>query len=231
VKLEGTLNTIPLRELIDMIAYSSVTGVLNLYAEQSVGHLYFRDGHLYHCDFNSAAGVEALAGMLEVIQADFSFIGDVVSEQESLWGDMGYHVQMAERLAYRWQGVRAAIPSLDLVPILLVPFETALRRVGPSHHQVLDRIDGNHSLKAIVVDLGWAEIDLAEAIMQMLQDNLIELRHGAQLSLPVAQTLDPPRNGLFDRLRPRQGAGTHQQVTERSRLVSPDEMVLNILRS
>jgi hypothetical protein len=228
VKLEGTLETIPLRELIDMIAYSSVTGVLNLYAGQSHGHLYFRDGNLYHCDFQGAVGVEALAGMLEITQAGFSFVGDVLSEQESLWGDMGYHVQMAERLAYRWQGVRAAVPSFDLVPALAVAFEVALRRIGPSHHQVLDRIDGSHSLKAIAADLGWAEIDLAEAITQMLQDKLIELRHSS--APPAGQTLDPPRGSLFDRLRPRSAEGARQQSPERTR-IAPEEMVLNILRS
>jgi hypothetical protein len=228
VKLEGTLETIPLRELIDMIAYSSVTGVLNLYHGQLVGHLYFRDGHLYHCDTHVAVGVEALAEMLEISEADFSFVGDVTSSQESLWGDMDYHVQMAERLAYRWQGVRSAIPSLDLVPTLLVSFEVALRRVGPSHHQVLDRIDGNHSLKMIASDLGWAEIDLAEAITQMLQDNLIDLCQGAQP--PAAQTLDAPRSSLFDRLRARSGESARPQATERPRL-SSEELVLNILRT
>jgi len=190
VKLEGTFETIPLRELIDMITYSSVTGALNIFAGQLLGHLYFRDGHLYHSDFSDAVGVEALAGMLEIARADFSFVGDVITEQESLWGDVDYHLQMAERLAYRWQGVRAAIPSLDLVPALLVAFEVALSRVGPSNHQVLGGIDGNRSLKTIAVDLGWAEIDLAEAIAQMLQDNLIELRRNAPP--PQAQASPPP---------------------------------------
>jgi hypothetical protein len=227
VKLEGTLETIPLSELIDMITYSSVTGVLNLFAEHSLGHLYFRDGSIYHCDFQSAVGVDALARMLEIAQAGFSFVGDVTTEQESLWGDMGYHLQMAERLAYRWQGVRASIPSFDLVPTLLVSFEVALRRVGPSHHQVLDWINGSNSLKAIASDLGWAEIDLAEAIAQMLQDNLIELRCSSQP--PATQNLDPPRSGLFERLRPQSAESAHQQSAERPHL-SPEELVLNILR-
>jgi len=228
VKLEGTLETIPLSELIDMITYSSVTGVLNLFDQHPLGCLYFRDGNLYHCAASQGAvGVEALAGMLEIMQAGFSFVGDAITEQVSLWGDIGYHLQMAERLAYRWQGVRAAVPSLDLVPVLLVPFEVARCRIGPSHYQVLDWIDGSNSLKAIVADLGWAEIDLAEAISQMLQDNLIELRCGAQR--PTAQPIELPRGGFFERLRSKPEEPASQSPDERPR-ASSEDLVLNILR-
>lgn len=228
MKLEGTFETIPLRELIDMTTYSSVTGVLNIYAGQAVGHLYLRDGNLYHCDFCGAVGVDALAGMLELTEAGFSFVGDVVSEQESLWGDMGYHLQMAERLAYRWQGVRAAIPSLDLVPIMMVTLDVAISHVGPTHHHVLERIDGTRSLKSIAADLSWAEIDLAEAVSQMIQDHLIEFRHTTQQ--PSVQATDSPRSGLFDRLRSRLGDNTHQMSDEHPR-TSPENSILNALRS
>lgn len=228
MKLEGTFETIPLRDLIDMVTYSSVTGVLNIYVGQTVGHLYFRDGTLYHCDFCSTVGVDALAGMLEITQASFGFVADTTTEQESLWGDMSYHVQMAERLAYRWQGVRAAIPSFDLVPTLVVTLDAAIRRVGPTHQQVLDRIDGSHSLRSIATDLGWAEIDLAEAISQMVQDRLIEFRRG--LPQPPAQNIAAPRGGLFDRLRSRSGDNTRQSSVEQPS-PSSDELVLSMLRS
>ncbi|NTW02083.1 MAG: DUF4388 domain-containing protein [Oscillochloris sp.] len=227
MKLEGTLDTFPLRELIDMITYSSVTGALNIYAEQGCGHLYFRDGSLYHCEYMSSNGTDALAELLEVRQANFSFVGDSTSDQETLWGDIAYHVQVAERLANRWRNIRCTIPSLNLVPVLLVPFESALRRVGPAHHQVLDRIDGQHSLKMIANDLSWAEIDVADAVAQMFRDSLVELRDQEQ-AVDV-QSPDPPRTGLFDRLRTRPGETT-RQASDHSQ-TSPEDVILRVLRN
>lgn len=228
MKLEGTLDTVPLRELLDMIIYSSVTGVLNLYAGTSVGHIYVRDGNLYHCEYQGAEGIDGLAGLMELSQAGFSFVRDSTSEKESLWGDTQYHLQTAERLACRWQGVRAYIPSLSLRPSLVAPFESALRRVSPSYHQVLERIDGRHSIKAIIDDLGWAEIDVAEVIAQMSIDGLVDIQREAEVRPAVAEH---QRGGLFDRLLSRPvEAAVRQPAVERP-LTSGEELVLQALRS
>jgi Domain of unknown function (DUF4388) len=227
VKLEGTLETVPLRELLDMIVYSSVTGLLNLYAGALIGHVYVRDGSLYHCEYNGAEGVEGLACLLELSQAGFSFIRDCVSDRESLWGDTTYHLQTAERLARRWQGVRPYVPNLSLVPVLLVSFEAALRRVGPAHRQVLDRIDGLHTIKAITEDLGWAEIEVAEVIAQMCLDSLIDVQREVEARSAVAEH---QRGSLFERLLVRPGDAGSRQPAERPGL-SSEELVLRVLRS
>ncbi|MBX0327486.1 DUF4388 domain-containing protein [Oscillochloris sp. ZM17-4] len=228
MKLEGTTEDIPLRELIEMIAYSSVTGVLNIYTDSASGHIYFRDGHLYHCDSRDSAGLDALAGLFALHRANFSFVSDVTSDQESLWGDMDYHLQTAERLAHRWAAVRPSITSLDLIPALIIPFELAIRRVGPAHHQILDRIDGQHTIRAITDDLGWAMIDVAEAIAQLSRDSLIDLRHQGQGQEPEPAT--PQRGGLFNRLLSR-ASEPARQVGPAPLTISAEEMVLRVLRS
>lgn len=229
VKLEGTTDTIPLRELIEMITYSSVTGLLNLYTEAQVtGHLYFRDGHLYHASLAEYTGVEALAGLFELSQANFSFVSDATSDEESLWGDIDYHVRIAERLAQRWRAIRPSIPSLDLTPVLLLAPEAALRRLGPAYHQVLDRIDGQHRIRDIISDLSWAAIDVAEAIAQMSQDKLIDLRSTIQpAAAPAAGAM---RGGLFERLRSRVNDVSRSPGAEGVSL-SAEELVLQVLRS
>ncbi|NNJ10759.1 DUF4388 domain-containing protein [Chloroflexales bacterium ZM16-3] len=228
MKLEGNINTIPLRELIEMISYSSVTGALNIYTASSAGHLYFRDGHLYHCDAGAVIGIDALASMFELSEARFSFVSDITSDQESLWGDLDYHMQTAERLAYRWKNIRSSITSLDLLPVLIVPLDTAMRRVGPSHHEVLEQVDGQHTIKAITEDLGWAEIDVAEAIAKMVHDALADLRGDAQE--PELAPSSVARGGLFNRLLSRPGDAPRQPAVERPTL-SSEEMVLRVLRS
>lgn len=229
MKIEGTTDTIPLRELIEMISYSSVTGALNLYSDKHIaGHLYFRDGNLYHADFEGYSGVEALAQLFELSYASFSFVSDITSDEESLWGDMDYHVRIAERLAQRWQNIRAHIPSVSLIPVLIVPCEAAMRRLGPAYHQILDRINGQHTIHEIVSDLGWATIEVAEVIAQMRQDKLIDLRDAAvQTATPAA---GPTRTSLLDRLRSRGGDPPRPPGAEAQR-ISPEELILQVLRS
>ena len=238
MKLEGSIRTFPLRELIDMVVYSSVTGVLNLFDQGPPGHLYFRDSVLYHVDRGAARGEEALAELFELSNATFAFVSDLTVEEESLSDALGQHLQNAERTAARWRQLRPHIPHLELIPRLKVTREAAIPRVSIAHHQVLAAIDGRTSLQQIATDLGWTAIETAEVIVQMVVDGLIEL--GSQPTAApanpfggngvfgrvIAQTQAPPRPSAVPQGQTRPQAPTPPSAEART----PEELILQLLR-
>lgn len=177
MKLEGSLDQFPLSELIDMVTYSSVTGVLNIYGPGPSGHLFFRDGKLYHAEHGKTQGSDALAEIFAVEQGHFSFVSDITTENESIWGSIDYHLQHAEQAATRWRRIRAYVPHLDLTPRLLIGADRLHQRVNPAHYPVLDLIDGHATLRAIAARLGWAAIDVAEVAAQLSLDGVIALEN------------------------------------------------------
>ncbi|MCX7789160.1 MAG: DUF4388 domain-containing protein [Chloroflexaceae bacterium] len=211
MKLEGSLATFPLRELIDMVIFSSVTGVLNIYGSGTAGHLFFRDGTLYHAERGSARGMDALAELLAVDEALFSFVTDIVSAEESLWGAPDYYLPSAERAATRWREIRAYVPDLERVPRLLVAREWIERHVNPAHHPLLAAVDGRVTLRDIAARLSWAAIDVAEIAAQLSLDGVIEL-----VTVPAEPPAPAPPaqgTGLFDRLlNPHSSAQTSSQT-------------------
>lgn len=234
MKLEGSLDTFPLRELVDMIVYSSVTGALNIYGPGAQGRLYFSEGTLYHVERGPAQGVEALAELLEHHSGTFAFVSDVKVEAESLWGSLAHHMQTAERMATRWRQVRPYVPHLDLTPSLLMTREAALRRIGPAHQPVLAAIDGQASLRQIAADLGWAAIDIAEAAVQMTVDSVIDLRSPRAGAAPEAPPEGQHPGGIFDRIRPRgQAPARAAAEPEPARAAegrSGEDLILQLLR-
>lgn len=235
MKLEGSLETIPLRELVDIAIYSSVTGALNIYpCHGAQGRLYFREGALYHAERGPATGVEALAELME-LGGGFAFVSDMVSDQESLWGSLAHHLQTAERTAARWRQVRPYVPTLDLTPALLVGREAALCRIGPAHQPVLAAVDGQASLRQIAEGVGWATIDVAEAIVQMAVDGLIDLRSQRPAD-EADEAADAPRpaGGIFDRLRAMGQPAPRAAEAEPARVAegrAAEELILKLLRS
>lgn len=235
MKLEGSTDTFPLRELIDMAIYSSVTGVLNIYGPGEPGRLFFRESTLYHVERGPARGVDALAELLELDHASFSFVSDVASEEESLWGALSYHLQTAERSAERWRQIRAYVSSLDLTPHLLAPREALQRRANPAHHPVLAAIDGQTSLRQIAAGLAWAPVDVAEAAMQLSLDGMIELKY-AQAAASQGSTPRPPGGGLFDRFMLMSAAGRSVEKEPARREADPlarmpsEDTILQLLR-
>ncbi|RRR65619.1 MAG: DUF4388 domain-containing protein [Candidatus Viridilinea halotolerans] len=247
--MEGTIPLFPLHELIEMVVYSSVTGTLNIYGPGAPGTLYFRDGVLYHAEREDAEGMNALAELFEMAEAHFTFVSDVTSEAESLWGTLNDHLQTAQRLAARWRQLRAYIPHMDLVPLLLGSREQLLHRISPAHHVLFQAFDQQSTLRQLAQQLGWAEVDLAEATVQLCVDGLIELRstRPAALTTPDQPSGQTPRSGsggLFDRIRsrtppPRSPTPAAQAAPQTSpteppaepeKAESPDDLILKLLR-
>lgn len=204
MKLEGWLKHYPLRELLEMTVYSSVTGVLNIIDTQPFGQIYFRDGQLYHVISGELTGMDAFASLFEAEEARFSFVSEVTIEAESIWGDPLELAEQAERLAGRWQRLRPLIPHLKLVPVALRSSDEARTHVSPDFWPYFAAIDGVQTLAAIATALQCDRLELCEAIVQMHADQLIELRATGQVagSSAIAKPPQPmsPKGGFFDRL-------------------------------
>lgn len=237
MKLHGTIETFPLRELIEMVIYSSVTGMLVILGPGKAGELFFRDGLLYHVKRGEGTGIDALAELFEFHQARFEFISGITSEQETLWGSLTGHLQYAERQAMRWRQIRAYVPDLKLIPTLLHPYEATLPQVGPAHYPVLNEIDGKKNLAEIAEDLGWARIDVAEALVQMNIDRLVDLCKPARVARTKRdeESVTSAKSGLFDRMLARATATHQPDVVPTNPIMrepqNQEEFILKVLRT
>lgn len=238
MKLEGSLATFPLRELIEMVVYSSVTGVLNISSPSAVGHLFFRDSALYHVERGAAEGVDALAELFELSHGSFCFVSNAVCEKQSLYGALNTHLLAAEGLGARWRQIRAYIPHLDLVPQTVSLRDGLLRRASPAHADVLAAVDGRASLREIAARLGWAPIDIAEIVAQLSVDGVVELRppqHGPAPADHHAPHERPGCNGLFDRIlahtQPKDHDAEARRPADQPQRPPAEDMILRLLRS
>ncbi len=205
MKLEGTLETFPLRELLEMTLYSSVTGVLNVYWTQGSSQIYFRDGQPYHATSNTAVGVDAIAAIFEHPGASFAFVSDLMSDAESIWGDPLDLIDRAERLAARWRRVRNSVASMDLVPKLAIKESDVMAYVSREYWPICQGMDGTRTLEELATELAWEPIAFAEAVAQLLAENAITLQQPvvapAVVSVPnTSEARKAKGKGLFDRL-------------------------------
>ena len=175
MKLEGSLDVFSLRELIEITVYSSVTGVLNIFASDGVGQLYFRDGRPYHACYGDTTGERAVALLFEQRSATFAFVADITDDSETLWHDPIDLIDTAEHLAARWTQVRMQIDATWLVPKLISDPEAARFQISPEHWMVLSGIDGERRLDEIAEDLGLELLEVCEAVLQMQSNGLLAL--------------------------------------------------------
>jgi len=204
VQLEGHLAIVPLAELIEMIIYSSVTGVLELRCTTTTASLYFRDGQPIHAETQELRGMDAVGFMFEQSEGEFQFFAGTVTEAESIWVDSLDVVTQGERLAKRWKPLRAHIPSLNWVPVLLQQTANQIQ-IGHDHWSVLAAVDGTRTVAEIAEHLHVDLYDTCVALAALKPRGLINIGEapskapGDRLGLS-SEPARSAKGGFLDRL-------------------------------
>lgn len=214
MKLEGSLTVFPLRELIEMVMYSSVTGVLEVHTNNGPGRLFFDDGRPYHAVFSTQNGVEATRQLFLDPQAGFLFVADVIADDETLWVDPLELLDGCETNAQRVLATRHAIPNTQWVPTT-VQSRTTQVSLAEDEWRLLSVIDGQRSVDDIAVELFCDLADVCESLLHMIERGLVQLLPPEQpddenrpLARAVAEhpatfsnlPVPAPRRRLLDRL-------------------------------
>jgi len=176
VQLEGTLDKFPLRELIEMVTYSSVTGVLEVRVGSEVAQIFFRDGRPYHAVANQLTGIDATAAMFEERDAPFRFVADEESVESTLWQDSWEIIERSEEQAGKWLSVRERIPSMECVPALCDAPAIGQVQISEMVWPVLAAIDGQRTVRQIAEHLNLVLLDCCLALLILLDRDLIAIR-------------------------------------------------------
>jgi hypothetical protein len=176
VQLDGTLDKFPLRELIEMVTYSSVTGVLEIRTGMEIGQIFFNDGRPYHAVVGPVAGLDAVAAMFEELDAPFRFVADQESAESTLWQDTWEIIERSEDLARKWRNVRGQIASLDCVPVLRDAPAIGQIQISDTAWPVLAAIDGQRSIEEIADHLNLVLLDCCLALLILLDRDLIAIQ-------------------------------------------------------
>ena len=233
MKLEGTLDTFPLRELIEMTVYSSVTGVLTVYREGAMGRIFFRDGVPYHATFGDELGEMAVVRLFEERSGNFSFVADLTSDESTLWYDAFDLVELCERRARRWVQVRPEVPDMRLVPQLLNAPDSTHISFETDHWPVFSAIDGARSADEIVTLLGADPLEVCEALAALQRAGLLRLAPAASIvrQSAAAPITDKPHTKLFDRLLATLPDPITSSAQPGSAPPTEEDPILRILRS
>jgi len=176
VQLEGTLDKFSLRELIEMVTYSSVTGVLEVRVAAEIGQIFFRDGRPYHALAGQLTGIAATAAMFEERDAPFRFVADQESAESTLWQDSWEIIERSEEQAQKWLGVRGRIPSMDCIPALRDAPAIGQVQISEAAWPVLAAIDGQRTVQQIAEHLNLVLLDCCLALVFLIDRGLITVQ-------------------------------------------------------
>lgn len=214
VQLEGSLTQFSLRELIEMVLYSSVTGLLEIQVDNELTLLFFVDGQPISAHAHDLTGPDAVALMF-TSQGNFHFYAGSMPEWKNLWLDPWELISRAEAIAPRWAAVRQEIPSTRLIPGF-VELDSKEAISIPDHYwPLLAAMDGKRSVAQLSNIIGIELLETCEALAFLKKQGLITLIDAklvAQTQSTAAQKqARPVEDGFFERLIARSLADQTQE--------------------
>jgi hypothetical protein len=205
VELEGTIGTFSLRELVEMVVYSSVTGVLEVGEGESAGRLFFRDGLPYDASCNALGGFDAAALLFNSTGLPFRFLAGTTSPHETLWMDPWELIERGEERARQWAHLQPYIPNVDWVPMLRPHTGSDHVHISEVTWPVLSAVDGQRSVTQIAEHLNLALVDTCQALAKLVEQKLL-IMHAPHSPAPefatqVAEAVPAQEaSGFFERL-------------------------------
>lgn len=203
MQLEGSLSQFPLRELIEMAVYSSVSGILELRVGEDIGRIFFRDGLPQHAELSELQGIDAIGRMFAEPDAPFRFLADSTPVTPTLWMDPWEIIELAEHQAQTWATVRLYISALGAIPALRTPPQRTKSLVSEDLSPLLALIDGQRSIPDIARNLGVALIDAYVGVAKLVQQKVVTLTSPQSPTGAVSEVqihAEEKREGFFERL-------------------------------
>jgi hypothetical protein len=189
--LQGTLDTLSLPELCELLSGTSKTGALNVRAEAGQGVLWFSDGKVCAGEAGSqtgppppGAGGDLLDRLHDVCFELFRYTEgsfEFEVDRRPAWSadrgvDVGGLLAETERRMTEWREIIAVIPTIEARP-RLVPEPPA---GGPitldaAQWRVVTGIDGRRRVSALIRVLDGGEFTVCKVLRSLVQAGLVEI--------------------------------------------------------
>jgi hypothetical protein len=190
VSLQGTLDTLSLPELCELLSGTNKTGALHVRAETGQGVLWFTGGKVCAGEAGGqtgqppGAGGELLERLNDVCFELFRFSEGAFEfepDRRPSWpADRGVEVAglLAEtdRRMAEWREIIAIIPSIEARP-RLVPEPPAGGPItlDPAQWRVVTGIDGRRRVSALIRVLDGGEFTVCKVLRSLVQAGLVEI--------------------------------------------------------
>jgi hypothetical protein len=203
VSLQGTLDTLSLPELCELLSGTSKTGALHVRSESGQGVLWFIGGQVCAGEAGGQTGPPppgAAGDLLDRLhdvcfelfrytEGSFEF----EAERRPSWSaergvDVTGLLTETERRMAEWREIIAVIPSVEARPRLVPePPATGPITLDPAQWRVVTGIDGRRRVSALIRVLDGGEFTVCKILRSLVQAGLVEIDAADAPQAPVAE--------------------------------------------
>lgn len=176
MSFQGSLNELPLSDIVQLVAVSGKTGMFAMTRASEKGYVYLQNGQITHAKLGEVEGEDAIYALALWSQGSFQFSPGVESEARTITRSNTNLLLEAARRSDEWKILSRKIPGTDSIPVL-VSREGANGPVTltPLEWRVVTKADGQRSIEEIARALKTSAFDVAKTLYGLVTAELVEI--------------------------------------------------------
>jgi hypothetical protein len=176
--MAGTIDEIPLPDLLQLLSTSKKSGVLEIQGSQGLGRIYLRTGQIYYAtiddsfDLNPRKAVYRMlvweSGTFELLPPDDKeFLEELDEPTEGLLMEAMRQLDEIRRL-------ERDLPDRDGKLVLADPMVPALRDLSPEHLDLLQLVHNNQQVNKILDKSPTPDLETYEGLIKLIKDGFVQ---------------------------------------------------------
>ncbi|MGH9040655.1 MAG: DUF4388 domain-containing protein [Acidimicrobiia bacterium] len=188
MSLIGTVDTLPLSDLFQVLAASGKTGALHVRSEQGLGIVYFADGLLCAGEAGHRCGPVAdrpalVARLFDVCFELFRFdeaAFEFDAEGRPTWPapdtvEVPEVLAETERRLAVWAEIKLKVPSLEARPRLIADCPPGGVQLDPDQWRMVAAVDGRRRVTALIRMLDGSDFEMCRRLAGLVDAGLVAL--------------------------------------------------------
>jgi pSer/pThr/pTyr-binding forkhead associated (FHA) protein len=177
-RMSGSLEEIPLPDLLQLFGTSKKNGVLVLRTESREGRIYLVEGKVRFATLDSMDGVpplKAVYRMLDWHEGMFALDPPEAREFENPVDCSAQEILMEGiRQQDEFNNMRGKLPALDTRLVLKQPLEVKFRDLSPTELDLLQAVLTAPSLEVVLDVVSSTDLETGQAVLSLMQRGYLE---------------------------------------------------------
>ncbi len=177
--MSGSIEEIPLPDLLQLFGSSKKNGVLVVRTEHDVGKIYLRKGNIYYANINDLDDVPADKAVYRLLTWTTGYF-DLEPPDDRTWPnevDLGVQEVLMEgfRLMDEFNRVKEELPELSSTLVVTAPLTAQLRNLSPEELDIFQAIINSTTVESVMNKSSLADVQTAEILKKLIKEEYVHV--------------------------------------------------------
>jgi pSer/pThr/pTyr-binding forkhead associated (FHA) protein len=176
--MTGTIDEVPLPDLLQLFTTSKKTGVLTVRRKTSVGQVYLRDGRLVYACINDDREVQPIKVMYRILTWETGNFDFGPSEEDEFPEEIEEPLEMILMEGMRQIdeiGQLGEVPSYDAVLSIAQPLMVPLRELSPEELDALQLVHNYGHMETVLNKSANSDFETCEQLISLIRKNYVSV--------------------------------------------------------